>query len=241
MPPRQPRSVLLREVPSRALAVYAHPDDPDLSCGGTLATWAAGGCEVHVLLCAAGDKGSTDPADLPAEVARRRHDEAERATALLGAARLHHLDRPDGEVSNDLALRAAIVSVIRSTRPEVVVCPDPSAVFFGSHHYNHRDHREVGWAALDAVAPAAASPLYFPDAGPVHHVSRVLMSGSLEPSVYVDISATIERKVRAVACHESQLDDANDWYASALRDGAEEAGRQAGVAFAEAFRLLELT
>jgi hypothetical protein len=46
--------------------------------------------------------------------------------------------------------------------------------------------------------------------------------------------------VRAVACHESQLADANDWFASALRDGAGEAGRSAGVAFAEAFRRLWL-
>ncbi len=68
----------------------------------------------------------------------------------------------------------------------------------------------------------------------------MLLSGSLEPNAWVDIGETIEVKVRAVACHESQLADANDWFASALRDGAGEAGRSAGVEFAEAFRGLWL-
>lgn len=232
--------VLLREVPDRALAIYAHPDDPDISCGGTLALWAGAGAEVHVLLCTAGDKGASDPRADPAEVARRRSDEAQRATDLLGVKGLHRLDLPDGEVVNDVATRADIVSLIRELRPDVVVCPDPTAIFFGQHHYNHRDHREVGWATLDAVAPASASPLYFPQAGPAHQVASLLMSGSLEPNVWVDIGATIDQKVQAVACHESQLEDANDWFASALRDGAEEAGRQAGVRHAEAFRRLQL-
>ncbi len=231
---------IMAEIPKRALAIYAHPDDPDISCGGTLARWAAGGCEIHVLLCAAGDKGSLDASDDPTEVAARRIDEARRATELLGAAGLHHIDRPDGEVENDLDTRRELVRYVRRIRPDVVICPDPSAVFFGTHHYNHRDHRKVGWAALDAVSPAAASPLYFPDTGPAHAVSTVLMSGSLEPNVWVDVTATIEVKVRAVGCHESQLVDANDWFASALRDGAEEAGIQAGVRMAEAFRRLDL-
>jgi LmbE family N-acetylglucosaminyl deacetylase len=234
------RRTTLSEVPRRALAVYAHPDDPDISCGGTLAKWASAGCDVHVLLCAAGDKGSTDPAARPGDVARRRLEEARRATSLLGVHSLQHLDRPDGEVENDLATRADIVAAVRNAKPDVVICPDPSAIFFGTHHFNHRDHRAVGWATLDAVAPASGSPLYFPDAGQPHHVPTVLLSGSLEPNVWVDITSTIDVKVEAVGCHASQLLDANDWYASALRDGAEEAGRQAGVRYAEAFRRLDL-
>ncbi len=233
------RSVL-STVPERALAVYAHPDDPDISCGGTLAKWALAGCEVHVLLSAAGDKGSADPSQDPSDVARRRLEEARRATSLLGVKSLDHLDRPDGEVENDRPLRQAIVAAVRRLRPEVVVCPDPTAVFFGTHHFNHRDHRAIGWATLDAVAPASGSPHYFPDAGEPHHVPTVLLSGSLEPNVWIDITSTIDIKVQAVGCHASQLVDANDWYASALRDGAEEAGRQAGVRFGEAFRRLDL-
>ena len=59
-------------VPQRALAVYAHPDDPEVSAGGTIARWAEAGCEVHVLVTTLGDKGSDDPQVRPAELADRR-------------------------------------------------------------------------------------------------------------------------------------------------------------------------
>ena len=76
--------------------------------------------------------------------------------------------------------------------------PDPTATFFGEVYVNHRDHRETGWALLDAVAPAAAMPLYFPEQGPPHQVSVLLLSGTHEPDVVVDVSRTIDIKVKAV-------------------------------------------
>lgn len=227
---------LLEEAPARVLAVYAHPDDPDISCGGTLAKWARAGSEIHVVICAAGDKGSPDPAADRDTVIEQRADEVRQAVATLELAGFHLLGRRDGEFENDLPLRAELVRLMRYHRPDVVVCPDPTAVFFGAHHYNHRDHRIVGWAALDSAAPASGSSLYFPESGPAHQIPVALMSGSLEANVWVDIETTIDQKLRAVARHESQLADANDWFASALRDGAQHAGRQAGVSYAEAFR-----
>ena len=231
---------LLEMVPSVALAIYAHPDDGDVSSGGTLARWADAGCVVHLLVCAAGDKGSTDPEADPVALAVTRRAETAAAAELLGIAGLHHLELPDGELENDLATREAIVSVIRRVRPQVIVCPDPLAVFFGEHYYNHRDHRQVGFAALDAAAPAAGSPLYFPSAGRAHAVEVAYLSGSLEPNVFVDVSATIERKAAAVLCHRSQLGDAAEPFRTVLRDRAEEAGRLAGVTYAEAFRRVRL-
>ncbi|HXY46095.1 MAG TPA: PIG-L deacetylase family protein [Acidimicrobiales bacterium] len=232
---------LFEEVPARVLAVYAHPDDPDISCGGSLAKWARAGSEVHVVICAAGDKGSSDPNADPDTVTARRAGEVGQAAAILRLTGHYLLGRADGEFENDLELRCELVRLMRTHKPEAVVCPDPTAVFFGAHHYNHRDHRTVGWATLDAAAPASGSALYFPEAGPAHPVPLALLSGSLEANLWVDISTTIDDKLRAVACHESQLLDANDWFASALRDGAQHAGRQAGVAYAEAFRRVRLT
>lgn len=232
---------LLERVPSVALAVYAHPDDGDVSSGGTFARWADAGCEVHVVVCASGDKGSHDPATDPVELVRRRGDEMEAARSVLGVHALHHLGRPDGELENDLSTRRELVALVRQVRPEVLVCPDPRAVLFGEHYYNHRDHRVVGFAALDAVAPAAASPLYFPETGPAHAVGEAYLSGSLEPNVYVDIGETIERKARAVLCHRSQLGEAGERFGPVVVERAEEAGRQAGVAYAEAFRRVVLS
>jgi LmbE family N-acetylglucosaminyl deacetylase len=231
---------LWTEVPSCALAVYAHPDDPDVGCAGTLAAWAAAGCEVHVLLCTDGDKGSTDPATDPAALAGLRAAEAAEAAARVGLAGQSFLHYPDGELVDDVVFRGALVAEVRRLRPEVVLCPDPTAVFFGQEYFNHRDHRVTGWAVLDAVAPAAALPHYFPGTGPAHQVGTVLLSGTLEPDVWVDITDTVDVKAAAVGCHRSQFPDGAEWAATAVRMGAEDAGRQAGVPFAEGFRRLRL-
>lgn len=233
-------AVPVADVPARALAVYAHPDDPEVSCGGTIARWAAAGCEVHVVICAAGDKGSSDPAVDPVELAGRRADEAAAAAGVLGVAGHHLLGHADGEVENTEALRRRLVELVRSVRPQVVMCPDPTAVFFGSSYFNHRDHRQVGWATLDAVAPAAANPHYFPDAGPAHQVDAVYLSGTLEPDLWVEISATIEAKAQALLCHASQLGETAEWLRQVVHQRAEEGGRVAGVAYAEGFRLVRL-
>ena len=228
------------EDPGRVLAVYAHPDDPDVSCGGTLARWARQGAEVHAVICTRGDKGTTDPDVAPAELAGRRAEEARQAAAVVGLAGQHALGHDDGELVDDVALRRELVALVRDIRPETVLCPDPTAVFFGQEYFNHRDHRVVGFATLDALAPAAALPHYFPEAGPPHRAGTVLLSGTLEPDVWVDISATIDDKVAAVACHRSQFAGDGDWARRAVRLRAEEEGRRAGVAYAEGFRRLRL-
>jgi len=227
-------------VPARVLGVYAHPDDPEISCGGTLARWAQSGSEVHVLICTRGEKGSPDPEQDPDELAAIRKKEIASAAEVLGLAGHRSLDTDDGELENTAALRREIVSAIREVRPDVVVCPDPTAVFFGNSYYNHHDHRATGWAALDAVAPAAGNPHYFPDAGPTHHVRAVYLSGTMEPDVWVDISDTLDVKVEALFRHTSQLTETGEFFRAFLRERAEEGGRLAGVRYAEGFRRLTL-
>jgi LmbE family N-acetylglucosaminyl deacetylase len=231
---------LLTEVPQRVLAVYAHPDDPDVAAGGTLAGWAAAGCSVHVCICAQGDKGSADPKVDTRKLAQRRREEAKSAGGVLGVEEHHWLGYPDGELGGAPRLVEDIVALVRSVSPDAVVAPDPTAVFFGQHYVNHPDHRAVGWATIDAVAPAAANPHYFPRAGSAHRVGCIYLSGTLEPDVWVDISWTIETKVTALACHTSQLGESAEWLRQAVRQRAEEAGRQAQVGFAEAFRRIVL-
>ena len=234
--------MLFDDVPARALAVYAHPDDPEVSCAGTLARWADRGCEAHLVICNAGDKGSYDPAESPSDLAARRAEETAAAVAVMGLAGHEILGYPDGDIENDAALRHQLVTRIRGLRPDVVICPDPTAVFFGSTYVNHHDHRAVGWAVLDAVAPAAASPLYFPDAGASHRVGELLLSGTLEPDAWVDIEAYLETKIAALRCHRSQLGEGEVVVPDVVRDRAAEAGMAAGgaISAAEGFRLLRL-
>src|SRR5207253_3020542 len=133
-------TVIHDDVPERVLAIYAHPDDPEISAGGTLARWADAGAEVHLVVTTRGDKGTNDPdADLDA-LAQLRVEETAAAARVLGIADHHHLDHPDGEVADDRSLRLELVRLIRSVRPDAVCCPDPTAVFFGAAYVNHRDH-----------------------------------------------------------------------------------------------------
>ena len=106
---------LLAEVPTRALAIYAHPDDPDVSCGGTLATWAQAGCDVRVLLCTDGGKGTLDPDVDPRALAVQRAAEAAEATAQITAKRgrarthgEHSLGHPDPGATSFALLMAAV-------------------------------------------------------------------------------------------------------------------------------------
>jgi LmbE family N-acetylglucosaminyl deacetylase len=229
---------VLADVPSRALAVYAHPDDPEVSCGGTLAHWAAQGADVRLVVVNAGDKGSHDPGIDPAELAARRAAEVHAAAEVLGLAGVDLLGVPDGEVTNDVALRGRLVGLVRGHRPEVVVCPDPTAVFFGDTYVNHRDHREVGWAVIDAVAPAAGSPLYFPDEGTAHQIDALLLSGTFGADAWVDVTGSLDAKIAAVACHESRTGGDPDLVSELVRLRTAETGAEVGLAHAESFRRL---
>jgi LmbE family N-acetylglucosaminyl deacetylase len=231
---------LLTEHPARAVAIYAHPDDLEVSCGGTIARWAEAGGVVHIVVCTQGDKGSHDAATDTVELARQRADEARAAAEVLGATGIDLLGYEDGTVDNDLALRERLVEVVRRVRPDVVVCPDPTASFFGASYVNHHDHREVGWATVDACAPAASSPLYFPEAGPPHAVSSLLLSGTLEPDVWADITTTVGCKAAALRCHRSQVGGNEPFIDDWVRQRAASEGTKAGVQYAECFRQIRL-
>jgi len=232
------RSLTLR--PRVAMAVYAHPDDADVAAGGVMALWASEGCVVHLVVICDGSKGAHGSHTTPDRLREVRRAELELAADLLGVHEVHCLEVPDGEVTNSTELRARLVALIRRERPDVVLGPDPTATFFGGVYVNHRDHRETGWALLDAVAPAAGMPLYFPHEGEAHQVSWLLLSGTHEPDVAIDVASTIDVKVKAVLAHHSQTGDDAEGVSDVVRGRASQAGRPLGLAFAEAFRSVEL-
>jgi len=228
------------DTPRVALAVYAHPDDADVACGGTLARWARAGTAVHLVVCTDGGKGTFDPKVESKKLVVTRAAELEESSAVIGLASVANLGYPDGELVDADEFRFALVEWVRRLRPDVVCSHDPTAVFFGQEYFNHRDHRIVGTVLLDAVAPAAALPLYFPQAGPAHQVTTVLLSGTLEPDEWVDVSETIECKAAAVECHRTQFAEPGGWAGEAVRRRAQEEGRRAGALYAEGFRRLTL-
>lgn len=233
-------AALLEETPGVVLAIYAHPDDAEVAAGGSLARWASRGSAVYVCVCARGDKGSLDPAVVPDALVELRKVESGESSRLLGLKGRYWLGHLDGEFDNSVELRSQMVGLIRKLKPDVVLGPDPTAVFFGQTYVNHRDHRSVGWAVIDAVCPAASNPHYFPDEGPAHPVSKLLLSGTLEPDVWVDVTESIDTKVSAVVCHASQIGERGDLVRSSVLRRAGDAGQRAGTRFAEGFRQLIL-
>jgi LmbE family N-acetylglucosaminyl deacetylase len=231
---------MMDDIPEVVLAVYAHPDDADVACGGTLARWAKAGAAVHLIVCTDGGKGTFDPEVTPADLAARRAAELEASSALIGLESVTNLGYPDGGLADSDELRGTLVEWVRRLRPDVVCGHDPTALFFGQEYFNHRDHRLAGTTLLDAVSPAAALPHYFPEAGPPHQVATVLLSGTLEPDVWVDVTETIDLKAAAVECHRTQFADPGGWAGEAVRRRAEQEGRQAGAGYAEGFRRLTL-
>jgi len=146
-------------------------------------------------------------------------------------------------VEPTLALRRDLVREIRRFRPDIVICYDPTRLLVGDRHINHPDHRAVGQAALDAIAPAAAMPLVFGELREEglepHRVRKVLVASTFEPDTWIDISATIDLKIKALRQHASQFPDGWD-PEERLREWASENGSKIGVPYAEAYRKIIL-
>jgi LmbE family N-acetylglucosaminyl deacetylase len=227
------------------LAVFAHPDDAEISAGGTLARWAKEGREIHLLVLTNGDRGSDDPKQDRVELARIRKEETAAAAVVLGLAGTRVLDTHDGELENTLEVRAEIARTVRQVRPAIVLSCDPTAWFFGNRYFNHADHRTAGAAALDAVFPGAGNPHFFTEqlaeGLSVWSVPEVWLGWTLEPNHHQDVTGYMEVKLDALAAHRSQVEgDMLGFFREWLPKEAEESGAKIGVQHAEAFRVLSL-
>lgn len=223
--------------PRRALVVMAHPDDIEFTCGGTAASLVDDGWQVAFCLVTSGDKGSKDPSLAPADLAALREAEQEAAAAELGVHRCIFLRWPDGFVEDGPELRGALVRVVREFRPELLITWD------GYRGFNHRDHRTVGIAALDAVFPLSRNPHTYPEqisAGlEPHRVNTVLLAGTREPDYWVDVSDQLERRINALFRHTTQVQAANREEMSKRMAGRQHAAAAEGrVPWAESFRRL---
>ena len=118
---------------------------------------------------------------------------------------------------------------------------DPEVLFYRDSGVNHTDHRAAGMAAVDAVYPAARNPMAFPwlarSGLALHIVRRLYLFWANDPNVWVDVCATIGRKVDALRAHASQIKEPDKLDAE-IREWAAERGQAIGAAAAEAFRLI---
>jgi LmbE family N-acetylglucosaminyl deacetylase len=225
----------------RILTIFAHPDDAEAIAGGTLLISAQEGAAITLCLVTNGDKGSHDPTAKQEDIVAQRRQEQEKAAALLGAELLW-LGLEDGLVQPTLSLRRELVRVIRQVRPQVVITHDPTVWFRHGHYINHPDHRAVGQATVEALYPAVKKASIFPElaaAGlPPHVPEELWLAGTDTPNRWVDVAPVLEQKLALLTCHASQFPPAQ---ARVVFTGlAAEEGRAAGLAYAEAFRVISL-
>jgi LmbE family N-acetylglucosaminyl deacetylase len=227
------------------LAVFAHPDDAEICAGGTLAKWAAAGRDVHLMILTNGDRGSQDPQIDPRDVAATRARETEEAARVTGLASVTFGRVSDSELENTASVRQPVVRRIREVRAETLVSCDPTAVFFESRYYNHSDHRNAGWVALDAAYPGSGNPHFFPEqlreGLEVKDVYDVWLGWTNEPNHQEDITGFFRAKVDALAAHASQLAEGVRHFEEFMGREAAEAGEKIGVQHAEEFRVLDLS
>lgn len=225
----------------RALVVTAHPDDMEFGAAGTLAKWADAGAEVTLCVATDGSTGTQDP-ELAGEKLRTiRIEESQRAADLVGIKEVIWLNYRDGYVEYTLDLRRDIARVFRKYRPHrfMVMDPTPTIEWF----INHPDHRAVGQASLDVSMTAGTTPGHFPelldeDLPPWRGLREVWIAGPGTRARAVDISSTIDRKIEALMCHQSQVGDNAEEIAGFVRRFTEEAGKEFGYDYAETFTVI---
>jgi LmbE family N-acetylglucosaminyl deacetylase len=231
-------------VPARAMAVGAHPDDVEFGCGGTLAKWAAAGCEIHHVICTDGSKGSWEPdADLGVLVETRQREQEE-AARLLGGGEVVFLGWHDGELEDGLTQRRQIAHWIRRLRPDVVLGHDP-----WRRYRLHPDHRHAGYLVTDGIV-AARDPHFFPEPGlEQHRPSTLLLWEADEPDHVEDVGGYLDTKLAALLAHRSQLRSTMDIadegdaeqrerFRRRVVARAAEHGQAAGVAAGERFKAI---
>jgi LmbE family N-acetylglucosaminyl deacetylase len=235
-------------VPERALAVGAHPDDIEFGAGATLSRWAAAGCEVSLLICTDGSKGTWDPsADLGALVATRQHEARAAAAALGATGEVVFLGVTDGELENDRTTRSELARWIRVLRPGVLLGHDP-----WKRYRLHPDHRAGGFLVCDALV-AARDPHFFPEHGIAHHRPDALLLFEADEPDHAESAdeAGLAAKIAALESHRSQYESTmfitddpeagaaeQDRFRAEVRAGLVDAGGWADIAMAERFRLM---
>ncbi len=226
-------------IPPRAMLIYAHPDDPEFSAGGTAALWARHGSQVVYVVITDGNVGSHEEGMTADRLIETRRAEQRAAATAAGAQECVFMGYHDGLLQATLELRRELVRLIRNYRPNAVICGDPTSFFPGENRINHPDHRAAATAAIDAVFPAAEMPLLYPEMEAEglkpHKVNYVYVSNpqQREANYYVDISESIEAKIEALRQHKSQLGDWNP--DERIKQWNGEIGQKVGFAYAERF------
>lgn len=219
----------------RILAVGAHPDDVEISCGGTLAKYKSLGHDIFMTTVTNGEIGSqTLP---PEEISKIRRKEGEAAAAIIGAEYIW-MGYQDQRFIIDNESRIAFIDLFRYVKPDVVF----------THYVDDfsGDHRLVGQMVNDIcllpMAPNIETKLPSVDKSPVLYYWGNGTNIEFIPEQFVDITNFIKTKEEMIMCHKTQIDWVKYHTGGDLGlEFIEERfrGKQSGVQYAEAFRMVK--
>ncbi|MFC2116507.1 PIG-L deacetylase family protein [Bacteroidota bacterium] len=220
------------------LGIFAHPDDAEILCAGTLSLLSKAGWKVHIATVGNGDKGTTSHSR--EDIIRIRAAEARKSAELIGGT-YHGLGIEDIYIFYDREAINRATSLIRNTRPSLVFTQSPS-----DYMLDHEISSLIAQTACftagiknmdcqeEAVEPIPT--LYYCD--PIEGKDK--LGVMIQPSTYVDISNEIEIKEKMLACHESQqswlLSHQDSEYILAMKRFSAKRGKEINTDYAEGFR-----
>ncbi|MBZ0203836.1 MAG: PIG-L family deacetylase [Ignavibacteria bacterium] len=188
------------------LAVSAHPDDIEFSCGGTMFKYEELGFEIYFAVATNGENGFKIAHKPKAERIKIRHKEQLKAAGVLGVKKVFFLNQRDCHLEYTEGLRTKLVKIIKEVEPDIIFSFDPANKSFESINLNHRDHRIIAEAVFDAVF-AARNRYAYP--GNPHAVSFFHFFGPDKPNYFENITKYIDCKIKLIEAHRSQFDDYN--------------------------------
>ena len=225
----------------RAMAIYAHPDDAEFGMAGTVALWAKAGVEFTYCMVTNGASGSDDPNITREKLRDTRYAEQRAAAKILGVKNCVFLGYEDGYLYPTLEVRRDVARQVRIHRPDVIFAMDPTSRIADTY-VNHPDHIAASEVALRTVNPDASTRNMFPELWFDEHLEphkpkALFLMTFDEKGTFIDISSTLETKVKALLAHSSQLWDGAD---EMVRGWAKATGKAAGYKAAESFRIVRL-
>lgn len=182
--------------PVDVLAIGAHPDDVEFTCGGTLLRLAAEGKKIAIVDCTRGEMGSRGNADI-------RDQEAQQAAEMLNVVERVNLEMPDGMIEPSLSNATKIVQVLRYFQPTIVLFP-PAFERHPDHEVVHRLVRRAlflsGLARFETTWEGQVQPRWI-----IKKAFSYMQVYEFQPDFFVDISPVFEHKMALVRAYRSQV------------------------------------
>lgn len=231
----------MKKQEKKFLVFSAHPDDLDFGCAATTAKLTGEGNEVVYCILTNGEKGTHKWKQTREEMIAMREREQEAAGKVVGVEKVVFLRNTDGDLEHTKEVRREVTRVIRAQKPDIILSQDPANHEFDNFYRFHRDHRITAEIVFDAIYPGVGSDAFFPELAQEdilpHQIEEVWFYGAAKPNHYVNVTKTLAKKIKALACHESQIRDMKE-VEKRIKARARETGRKKGWTYGEAFRRL---